>query len=159
MTAEALSDLTALRQARLRVQVAAAAAEAARLQRRNARNQVPIEILAFLVSADQVAAAGGAAVGPSGASASAGKAASASGRASAGAEGQGAPGDFQPPPFTEVFSCCWVHPLRSLPASADRPKPAKSCLRVSAAPPVPYVPPPLKRRPVVGRAVLNRHAR
>ena len=161
MTAEALSDLTALRQARLRVrvQVAAAAAEAARLQRRNARNQVPIEILAFLVSADQVAAAGGAAVGPSGASASAGKAASASGRASAGAEGQGAPGDFQPPPFTEVFSCCWVHPLRSLPASADRPKPAKSCLRVSAAPPVPYVPPPLQRRPVVGRAVLNRHAR
>ena len=161
MTAEALSDLTALRQARLRVQVAATAAEAARLQRRNARNQVPIEILAFLVSADQVAAAGpgGAAVGPSGASASAGKAASASGRASAGAEGQGAPGDFQPPPFTEVFSCCWVHPLRSLPASADRPKPAKSCLRVSAAPPVPYVPPPLQRRPVVGRAVLNRHAR
>ena len=155
------SDLTALRQARLRVQVAAAAAEAARLQRRNARNQVPIEILAFLVSADQVAAAGGAAVGPSGASASAGKAASASGRASAGAEGQGAPVDFQPPPFTEVFS--WVHQPRILPASADRPKPTKSCLRVKAVPPVPHadslVPPPRQRRPVVGRAVLTRRAR
>ena len=154
-----MTSRIALLQARLTVQIAAAAAETARLQRRNARNQVPIDILAFLVVADLVAAAGGAAVGPSGVSASARKAASASGRASAGAEGQGAPGDFQPPPFTEVFSCCWVHPLRSLPASADRPKPAKSCLRVSAAPPVPYVPPPLQRRPVVGRAVLNRHAR
>jgi hypothetical protein len=153
--------LTALRQARVRV--AAEAAKAARLQRRNARNQVPIDILAFLVSADLVAAAGGAAVGPSGVSAAAsarsGKAASASGRASAGIEGKEASGDCQPAPFTEVFPFHWEHPLRILPASADRPKPAKSCLRVSAALPVPYVPPPLKRRPVVGRAVLTRRAR
>jgi hypothetical protein len=163
------SDLTsriALLQAMLTVQVAAAAAETARLQRRNARNQVPIDILAFLVVADLVAAAGGAAVGPSGVSASArkaasasGRAAAASGRAAAGAEGQGPPGDCQPAPFTEVFSCLWVYPLRILPASSDRPKPAKSCLRVSAAPPVPYVPPPLKRRSFIGRAVLTRRAR
>jgi hypothetical protein len=55
-------------------------------------------------------------------------------------------------------------PLRVLPASADRPKPAKSCLRhVSATPPVPdtdsLASPPRQRRPSSGRAVLVRRAR
>jgi len=105
------------------------------------------------------ASAGGGAAGPG--AASAGNTASARGRASAvsGGEGQGASGDCQTTPITAVVVS--QRPLRVLPASADRPKPAKPCLRhVSATPPVPdadsLVPPPRQLRPSPGRAVLVR---
>ena len=106
--------------------------------------------------------AGPGAAGPG--AASAGNTASARGRASAvsGGEGQGASGDCQTTPITAVVVS--QRPLRVLSASADRPKPAKPCLRhVSATPPVPdadsLVPPPRQLRPSPGRAVLVRRAR
>lgn len=146
------------------------------LKRRNAKKQVPNSILAFVIFADLVVAAGGGSVRPSGTSqaadtgktaASAARTRPLSGRASSasGGEGQQDPGNCSPAPFTKVVVQVSL-PLRVLPASADRPKPHKPILRhVSAAgalsmpDPDSLVSPPLPRRPAITRAVIFRRAR
>lgn len=160
--------------------VAAAAAEAAgensdtgsQALKRQKAGPVPNSVLAFVIFADLVVAAGpgGGSVRPRGTSADTGKTASSaarSGRASSasGGEGQQAPGDCSPAPFTKVVVQVSL-PLRVLPASADRPKPHKPILRhVSAAgalsmpDPASLVSPPLPRRPAMRRAVIFRRAR